>query len=80
MNPTITDWLRGVLAGHSTEDQTTEVIRGWDRYFQRLGIDSHLAQRTEFDSIMRIRAANGEISVVAYDPGRRGVRGEDLTP
>ena len=67
MNLRIEDWLRGVLAGHSTEDQTTEVMLGWERYFQRLGIDSHPAQWTEFDSIMRIRAANGEISVVAYD-------------
>lgn len=69
LSSTVEAWLRDVLHGHTTEDKILEVLAGWREYFYRLRI-AEADQQRDFDATMRMRAANGCISVLADDIDR----------
>jgi hypothetical protein len=71
MHPAIEQRIREMIdpASPGAEQQVRDVLAGWERLFQSLGLDEE-QQQAEFDFIMRARHQPDVMAVVAPDVWR----------
>lgn len=63
--PTVYDIIRQMVGPKTSAESLEACLNGWREYFQSLRIFTPEEQRTEFDSIMRMRVMTGVVSVSA---------------